>query len=169
MPALKVRLTPLTKIAIAILTILNCPFIGLSASKTAVGEDRMILGPRQFETDKGGGAVLCAWSMYLSVRTQATACAISRQPVDDAIEEAITAIDGFIIANSSLHPTREMLEDFKRRAGEAELRHARQLGMQKYCESNLAQHFRRQSPDKILASVKELLAVPREPVMNPCL
>lgn len=129
----------------------------------------MVLGPRQFEADKGAGAVLCAWSIYLSVRTQTTACAVSREPVDDAIDEAITAIDGFIIANSSLHPTHEMLEDFKRRAGEAELRHARQLGMQKYCETNLAQNFRRQTPDKIRASVKELLAVPREPVMNPCL
>ena len=129
----------------------------------------MVLGPRQFETDKGGGAVLCAWSMYLSVRTQTTACAVSRQPVDDAIDEAITAIDGFIIANSSLHPTHEMLEDFKRRAAEAELRHARQLGMQKYCENNLAQHLRRESPDQIRASIKGLLAVPREPVMNPCL
>ena len=110
--------------------------------------------------------MLCAWSLLLSVRTQTTACAVSRQPVDDAIDEAITAIDGFIIANSSLDPTHEMLEDFKRRAGEAELRQARQLGMQKYCENNL--HFRRESPDQIRALTKGLLAVPREPVMNPC-
>ncbi|MBR0850271.1 hypothetical protein JQ543_21170 [Bradyrhizobium diazoefficiens] len=169
MQALTIRLSSLTKIAIAILTIVSCPLVGLSASEPAVGEDRMVLGPRQFETDKGAGAVLCAWSMYLSVRTQTTACAVSRQPVDDAIDEAISAIDGFIITNSSLHPTHEMLEDFKRRAGEAELRHARQLGMQKYCENNLAQHFRRQNPDQVRASVKGLLAVPREPVMNPCL
>lgn len=83
MQALTARLPPLTKIAIAILTILSCPLVGLSASKPAVGEDRMVLGPRQFETDKGGGAVLCAWSMYLSVRTQTIACAVSRQPGDD--------------------------------------------------------------------------------------
>jgi hypothetical protein len=164
-----IRLTPLTKIAIVTLTILSCPFVGLGASKSAVGEDRMVLGPRQFATDKGAGAVLCAWSVYLSVRRQTTACAFSRQPVDDTIEEAITAIDGFIIANSSLHPTREMLEDFKRRAGEADLRYARQLGMQKYCANDLTQHLRSQTPDQIRASIKELLAVPREPVMNPCL
>ena len=105
MQALTSRLPPLATIAIAILTILSCPFVGLSASEPAVGEDRMVLGPRQFETDKGGGAVLCAWSMYLSIRTQTTACSVPREPVDDAIDEAITTIDGFIIANSSLHPT----------------------------------------------------------------
>ena len=169
MQVLTIRLSPLTKIAMAILMILSCPFVGSSASKPAIAEDRMVLGPRQFETDKSGGAVLCAWSMYLSIRTQTTACSVSREPVDDAIDEAITTIDGFIIANSSLHPTHEMLKDFKRRAGEAELGRARQLGMQKYCENHLAQHFRRQSPDQIRASVKGLLAVPREPVMNPCL
>jgi hypothetical protein len=160
---------PLAKIAIVILAVLSCPFIGLGASKPAVGEDRMVLGPRQFEADKGAGAVLCAWSVYLSVRTRTSACGISRQPVDDAIEEAITAIDAFIIANSSLHPTREMLEDFKRRAGEAELRSARQTGMQKYCENGFVQHLRSEGSDQIRASIKGLLAVPREPVMNPCL
>jgi len=169
MQALTIRQPLLTKIAIVILTVLSCPFIGLGASKPAVSEDRMVLGPRQFEADKGGGAVLCGWSMYLSARTQTAACGFSRQPVDDAIDEAITAIDGFIIANSSLHPTREMLDDFKRRAEEAELGHTHQLGMQRYCENNFAQRFRRQSPDQIRASVRGLLAVPREPVMNPCL
>lgn len=169
MQALTIRLSSLTKTAAAILVILSCPFVGLSASEPAVAEDRMVLGPRQFETDKSGGAVLCAWSMYLSVRTQTTACSTSREPVDDAIDEAIAAIDGFIIANSSLHPTQEMLKDFKRRAEESELGRSRQLGVQKYCENHLARQLRRQSPDQIRASVKGLLLVPREPVMNPCL
>src|SRR5262245_36610123 len=113
MQALTTRLFPAAKTAMAVLTILSCPFVGLSASDPAVAEDRMVLGPRQFETDKSGGAVLCVWSIYLSVRTQTTACAVSREPVDDAIDEAITAIDEFIIANSSRHPTHEMLKDFK--------------------------------------------------------
>ena len=164
MKALTLRQIPLTKIVLML-----CLFVGSGAGRPAFGEDRMVLGPRQFERDTGGGAVLCAWSIYLSVRTQTSACALSRQPADDAIEEAITAIDGFIMANSSLHPTHDMLEDFKRRAEESELRHARQTGMQKYCENELARHLRSGSPDQIRASVKQLLAVPREPVMNPCL
>jgi hypothetical protein len=134
----------------------------------AMGQDRMVLGPRQFEHDKGG-AVLCAWSIYLSVQAETAACGLTRRPVDDAIDEAIVAIDEFILANSSLHPTRAMLEDFKHRAAESELSFARQRGLQKVCEGRDLEFLRNPSPDQIRASVKELLAVPREPVMNPCL
>jgi hypothetical protein len=136
----------------------------------SVGQDRMVLGPRQFEQDKSGaGAVLCSWSIYLSIQTQTAACALPRRPVDDEIDQAIVAIDEFILANSSLHPTRTMLEDFKRNAAESELRLLRQRGLEKACASPDLEMFRRPSPEKVRASVKALLAIPREPVMNPCL
>ncbi|MGA8495801.1 MAG: hypothetical protein WB764_09985 [Xanthobacteraceae bacterium] len=132
---------PFTRISIAALVkwiaLSTFATVALGVTTPAVAEDRMVLGPRQFETDKQGGAVLCAWSIYLSVRTQTTACAFPPHPVDAVIDEAIAAIDEFIIANSSLHPTPAMLEDFKHRAAEADLRFARQAGMQKYCENNL--------------------------------
>jgi len=79
-----------------------------------------------------------------AARVDAEAIAVIRLQIDDTI----TAIDGFTIANSSHHPTNEMLDDFKRRAEETELRQVRQSGMQEYCESNLARHFRRQNPIK---------------------
>jgi hypothetical protein len=135
----------------------------------AFSQDRMVLGPRQFERDRGAGAVLCAWSIYLSVQAHTAACGLARRPVDDAIDGAIVAIDEFILANSSLHPTRAMLEDFKRRAAESHLNLERQRGLQKSCESPDLEPFRNISPDQIQASVKALLAEPREPVMNPCL
>jgi hypothetical protein len=130
----------------------------------------MTLGPRQFEADKSGaGAVLCAWSIYLSVQAQTTACALPRRPTDDAIDQAIIAIDEFILANSSLHPTKPMLEDFKHAAAASELRGARQVRGSDFCKNSDLERFRSLSPEKIHASVKTLLAVPREPVMNPCL
>jgi hypothetical protein len=136
----------------------------------AVGQDRMVLGPRQFEQDKSGaGAVLCSWSIYLSIQNQVAACALPRRPVDDAIDQAIVAIDEFILANSSLHPTKPMLEAFKRNAAEFELRHLRQRGLEQACASPDLEMFRRPSPEKVQATVKALLAIPREPVMNPCL
>jgi hypothetical protein len=107
--------------------------------------------------------------MYLSVQAHTAACGLARRPVDDAIDGAIVAIDEFILANSSLHPTRAMLEDFKRRAAESHLNLVRQRGLQKSCESPDLEPFRNISPDQIQASVKALLAEPREPVMNPCL
>jgi hypothetical protein len=151
------------------LTLMVIAAIGLALIAPAVGQDRMVLGPRQFEEDKSGaGAVLCLWSIYLSVQTQTAACALPRRPVDDAIDQAIVAIDEFVLANSSLHPTRPMLEDFKRRAAESELSGARRRGPQ-FCKNPDLEAFRSPSPEKIQASVKALLAVPREPVMNPCL
>src|SRR5258705_94023 len=73
----------------------------------AIGQDQMILGPRQFERDNSGrGAVLCIWAIYLSIQAQTAHCGLARRPVDDAIDEAIVAIDEFIIKNSSLRPTR---------------------------------------------------------------
>jgi hypothetical protein len=141
----------------------------LALSAPAFGQERMILGPRQFEADTGAGPVLCIWALYLTVQAETAACAIARLPVDDAIDEAIVAIDEFILANSSLRPTRAMLDDFKRRAAESHLNFARRHGMARSCGGRDIERFRKASPDQVQASTKALLAVPREPVMNPCL
>src|SRR3954468_3572833 len=143
--------------------------VGLALTMPAVGQDRMVLGPQQFKADTtGAGAVLCVWSIYLSVQTQVAAFALPRRPVDDAIDQAIVAMDDFIIANSSLHPTRAMLDAFKRNAATSELSTLRRLQPQ-FCQSQDLEGFRSPSPEQIEATVKEILAVPREPVMNPCL
>jgi hypothetical protein len=124
----------------------------------------MILGQRQFERDNSGkGAVLCSWSINLSVQARTADCGWARRPVDDAIDEAITAIDDFILANSTLHPTRPMLEDFKRRAAESECH--RTVTREQYCRDT---EFIR-STEPIREGVKAFLSIPREPVMNPCL
>ncbi|WP_018267203.1 hypothetical protein [Methylosinus sp. LW4] len=138
--------------------------VALSAT-AAAGEEAMVLGPRQFEADRSGaGAVLCAWSIYLTVQHYANACGVARSAADDAIDEAIKSIDEFILANSSLHPTRASLEAFKRRAAQSEAASAR-----KFCENRDLEPFRSVTPQALRESVKKLLAVPREPVMNPCL
>ena len=143
----------------------------LTPSVMGLSQDRMVLGPRQFEYEKSGrGAVLCVWAIYLSVKSHTVACGLARRPVDDAIDNAIAKIDEFIIANSSLRPSQAALEDFKRRVAEQELK---ALGGQKtYCEGPSAsdiERFRSNNADEVQKSVTALLAVPREPVMNPCL
>jgi len=128
----------------------------------------MVLGPRQFEADRSGaGAVLCAWSIYLSVQNYMRSCAVAQSPADDVIDEAIVAIDDFILANSSLHPTRAALEAFRRRVAESDAR--RKSGDRTICENRDLEHLRGVAPQALRESVKKLLAVPREPVMNPCL
>jgi|SRR5579871_3024547 len=141
--------------------------LALSSGSTGFSQDHMALGSRQFEFDKSGkGAVLCVWSIYLSLQAAAKTCQMPRRPVDDAIDQAIIQMDDFIIANSSLHPTRAALEDFKRRA-------AAQAQSQKgFCEGPAIRDFdvfRRMTPEQVQKSIADLLAAPREPVMNPCL
>jgi hypothetical protein len=141
----------------------------LVLSNGSFGQERMVLGPLQFGRDTAGkGAVLCSWAIYISVQADTAACGRRRTPTDDAIDEAIIAIDDFIIANSSLKPTREMLQKFKRDAAEIELAN-RSKGGRNFCIGDEMAGFRNSSPEQIRAGVKEMLSVPREPVMNPCL
>jgi hypothetical protein len=129
---------------------------GLAQVAPVVGQDKLVLGPRQFQTDtSGAGAVLCA-------------CSLPRRPVDDAIDQAIAAIDDFILANSSLHPTKAMVDAFKHDVAASEVSGARRFKPD-FCKGPDLEHFRSPAPEQIQASVKALLAVPREPVMNPCL
>ncbi|WP_050422488.1 hypothetical protein [Bradyrhizobium tropiciagri] len=149
------------------LTLIGAAIATAAIGSFALAQDRMTLGPRQFEVDKtGAGAVLCAWSIYLSIQAQTAACARSRQPADDAIDQAIIAIDQFILENSSLHPTKEALEAFKRRAAAAGGDASRQPQL---CQRHDFDRLRSMAPEEIQASVRALLAIPREPVMNPCL
>jgi restriction endonuclease Mrr len=136
----------------------------LAMRSPAIAEDKLILGPPQFEEDKSGkGAVLCNWAIFLGVQAGVSACSLPRRPVDDAIDRAVTSIDAFIISNSSLHPTPAMVEEFKRRQRPT----CTNANAQTIAQS--IEPFRRASAEQIDAAVKELLSIPREPVMNPCL
>jgi hypothetical protein len=150
------------------LKLLLMAVIFMVSAVPVLAEDRMVLGPRQFEADTSG-AVLCVWSIYLTIQAAIVACGIPRQSSDDAIDKDITEMDEFILANSSLRPTRTMLDDFKRRTAEREMSILRQQGLQKFCDGSDIKHFRNLSPDYIQTEIRKLLAVPREPVMNPCL
>ena len=132
--------------------------------------DHFALGPDQFAFDKSGsGAVLCAWSIYLETQAATKACGLLRTSADDSIDRAVSDIDGFIIANSSLRPTRAALEEFKRRTSEAFINDLRRRDLEKFCRGPDLKVFRGGPPTSIASSVRALLAKPREPVMNPCL
>jgi hypothetical protein len=164
---MEISMTRLTLSALHMLAIIVGSFALVLPSR---GEEKMVLGPKQFEFDRSGdGAVLCVWGLYLSVQTKTAMCELPRRPNDDAIDEAIVAIDEFILGNSSLKPTRTMLDEFKRRAASAETAQAKKAGLQNLCKSRDVEHFRSIPPEELRASVKKLLAKPREPVMNPCL
>jgi hypothetical protein len=133
-------------------------------------DDNFALGRAQFAyDDTGSGAVLCAWSIYLETQAATAACGLPRTPTDDAIDKAVLDIDDFIMANSSLHPTRSALEKFKRGTSEAFIHQLHGRDFENYCRGRDLATFRSGSPVSMASSVRALLAKPREPVMNPCL
>ena len=139
-------------------------FAILALAVPAAGQDRTNPGP---DLDRSA-AVMCPWLIFLAVQARTADCGWARQPVDDAIDEAIAAIDDFILANTPGHPmTRPTLEDLKRSAS-AGLRGS--STRQQYCEgpnNEFLQQIRSYGPDPIRKAVKVLLANAK-PGRYPC-
>jgi len=112
---------------------------------------------------------MCPWLILLAVQARTADCGWARQPADDAIDEAIAAIDDFILANTPSHPmTRPMLEELKRNVT-AGLRGS--STRQQYCDGHnieFLQQIRSRDPDQIREEVKVLLANAK-PGRYPCL
>jgi hypothetical protein len=64
----------------------------------------------QLAMDFRNAAVLCAWDLDVIASTTVLACGRERQQADDAIDQAIAAMDDYIVANSSGNETKETLE-----------------------------------------------------------
>ena len=96
-------------------------FTILGLAVPAAGQDRTNPAPVT-EGDRKVGALGCTYAMFVLVQAVTAACGWARQPADDAIDEAIAAFDDFILANTSSHLTRPMLEDVKRHVATGHLR-----------------------------------------------
>jgi hypothetical protein len=132
------------------------------------GQDQTNTAPRT-EGDWKIAALGCTHAIFVFVQAVTAACGWARQPADDAIDEAIAAFDDFILANTSSHLTRPMLEDVKRGVA-ASLR--RVSTSRKYCEDpnyELIRQIGSLSPDQIREQVKVLLSMPAKPGRYGCL
>lgn len=132
----------------------------------------LLLGPAKAQAPEidgsGKGAVLCAWLIYTGFQAQRQACAWEPVPADAAIDQAVSDIENFIIENSSTPVTLEQLAEGRQR----------QMETVDSCEFDPDDHTswtamvwaaRQQSEADIGRAVADLLSVPREPVINPCL
>jgi hypothetical protein len=115
------------------------------------------------------GAALCVRQIYLAIEASPRACGWQRQPVDDAIDKAVHDVDDFILANSSEHPTRQALEKTKQLSVEGGLRDP--VTVREMCRPNGLPDFIRRftSPDHVALETANILSIPREPLLNPCL
>lgn len=122
----------------------------------------------------GKGAVLCSWSITLSVQAYARGCGWEKVPADEAILASIAKIDAFILENSLTPVTQADLE--RRKQAETQpLMDRITENADAVCKrgegefADLAWAMRERSAEQIAAGTAEMLSIPREPVMNPCL
>jgi len=150
----------------------------LSISKSADGTERKILNfPGGVSMSQignnvsigvdhsGHGAVMCAWGVYVDVRSKLEKC--SSSPGDEEFKEkldnAIDKINNFIVANSLSKITKSELEDQIKKNTE----HL-PYGCMGYPDS-ITNKLRSMPVEKFKSSLDDLLSVPRPPVMEPCL
>ncbi|MEP7240992.1 MAG: tetratricopeptide repeat protein [Devosia sp.] len=117
----------------------------------------------------GKGAVMCIWSIYTSVEATVDACGLPTTPADDAIRGGLERISKFIIENSHQPVTEEQLESWSARIKNQQIMTVVQPIGRKACGGEDIAPFRTGSPDQIEQSIDDLLSIPREPLMNPCL
>jgi hypothetical protein len=124
-----------------------------------------------FEHDESGkGAVVCSYAIYVGVQAVTKHCGWSRGPTDDAVDRAIKSMEQFIIANNKVPVTQEMLDrlrarEFEKHRGVSCERDPGNFGS----SIEFIYMLRTQPPEEIDAGVADLLSIPREPRMNPCL
>lgn len=130
-----------------------------------------VLGQNAPQIDNSGkGAVLCGYMIYTEVSASSEVCQIPRTAWDDALDHGIADIEDFIVANSSQPVTLEQL-----RRG-TDLRAARLMEdvhqspdhLTSFCQSDFLL-FRQGTAEDLKLQVADMLSVPREPLLNPCL
>ncbi|WEK41328.1 MAG: hypothetical protein P0Y50_06885 [Candidatus Brevundimonas colombiensis] len=119
------------------------------------------------QTDVSGkGAVLCAWTLYDTMAIIGETCHRNRDAaLREELRDGVGRIENFIMANSRTPVSRQGLDD-ARRQRRAEL--DRGLCRQRDAVE-MYRALREQGPEAVRSNIDDLLSIPREPVMNPCL
>lgn len=129
----------------------------------------------QYDTS-GKGAVLCAELILMEARYMSQLCKWERTPADEAIDQAIADIDAFVIANSSEPVTQEQLDQrkvdyFSSRPVPGEVPPPRCVADPTKLDSDtkFLWDVHSQEAAQVEGWIADLLSVPREPLLNPCL
>jgi hypothetical protein len=116
----------------------------------------------------GKGAVLCAWGIYESIRVIGREC---HQGQDVAfrteLDQSLARIDDFIMKNSRQSPITKADLNARRMEGLKQLHASGNICMGD--GEKMYVMFRTRGAPALRAQTTDLLSVPREPVMNPCL
>jgi hypothetical protein len=138
------------------------------ASTVSNGVETQRIGDTTVQTDvTGKGAVLCVWGILEAVRAAGRECFKGQDAeFQTELDTSISGIDQFIIRNSSRPVTQAGLDDRRAQA----LKQLHSLG--DICTGDAARMYeglRARGVDELRANTTDMLSVPREPVINPCL
>lgn len=118
----------------------------------------------------GKGPVLCLWSLYVATQEIGNRCFAGKdREFREELDRSITRTEAFIVANSSTPVTQADLRARKEAEAATAAEH---LKPERLCKSEwvqLYENFRSAGAAGLKASTDELLSVPREPVINPCI
>lgn len=127
--------------------------------------------------ETGKGAVLCLYEIYQGIQQYVRMCGWERTDSDVALDRGVAAMEDFIRKNSTIPSTLEWMERVKQRNIEAAGRATAEEISQR-CSDDLTtinysfrmtNDLRSRSATEIDAHFDDMLSIPREPVMNPCL
>jgi len=138
------------------------------AVTTTNGIETRHSGENIIQTDRTGkGAVLCMWGILEAVRATGRECFEGQdQEFQAELDSSLARIDQFIIRNSSRPVTQAGLE-LRRSQAVQQLRSSGNV-----CAGDTAkmyQALRTGGADRLRGYVTDMLSIPREPVINPCL
>jgi len=117
-------------------------------------------------------AVLCFWELYVKLKVGADYCfPDSERELKEDSADAVERFKDFIVANSLTPVTRDSLDAYvERQRAELASRGPKTATGQPHCTKlDFFEYFQTAGRDKRRADVAKILAVPRPPVMNPCL
>jgi len=162
----------------------NCDYIvvqrnGVSISPVRTGDQWGTVG----QDDSGHGAVLCVWHIYISARQTLDGCFPGAYPeLRQDLSDGIAAMNGFIVANS-LHPTStaEVEASVAASDRDARLKWSETIQSLRPTKEQIQAACRNDEAGRMIIAmanqpreqrrqmIRDLLSVPRPPVMNPCM
>lgn len=117
--------------------------------------------------ESGKGAVLCLWSIYVSIEQGVDICGLEPRPSDADLRASIDRTEAFVLENTTTGITAETLSTYKADLYDQTKGMLRTDNAEAMCQDVVS--FRDSIAEDVTRHTNELLSVPREPLWNPCI
>jgi hypothetical protein len=115
----------------------------------------------------GKGAVLCLWSIYVSMQQGIELCGLELRSSDADLQRSISRIEEFALENTTTGVSAGDLRDYKADLVEDAKRMSSSSNREGFCRDVI--HFRDNLGAQVIAQTDDLLSVRREPLWAPCI